>query len=509
MGETPILYAEHISKRFDTTQALDDVTFEVMPGEVHALVGENGAGKSTLVKIICGAHHSDAGRILLNGKECVIKGPKDALNHGIASIYQEFSLLQDMSVTSNLFVGREKTTALGIIKTKEMQQQARELCRTIGLDIDEKQTVSSLSTAEKQMLEIVKGIAFHAKIIFMDEPSAILTESEVQNLFSIIRSLTKKGVTIVYISHRLKEIFEIADRVTVLKDGKHVITAPIEDFKTKEDIVRYMIGREIVSDYYSRSVKHQVNMKEQVLSVKNLSGEKVQNISFNLYKGEILGFSGLVGAGRTEIVKMLFGADKSNKGEIWIRGNAVEISSPKQAIKNGIGFIPEDRAMEGIILEHSIRSNISLAVLDRLVSRGFINFKKQKGLVQDYINRMAIKLTGQNTLARQLSGGNQQKAIVAKWLATESKILIMDEPTRGIDVGAKAEIYRILRSLADQGVSLIIVSSELPETLSLCDRVLVVREGKIVAEVSREAATEELIMLYATGQKKENYESVG
>ncbi len=508
MEATPIISAKNISKRFLSTQALDGVTFNIKPGEVHALVGENGAGKSTLVKIICGAYQSDTGEILLNGKAAAIKSPKDALNNGIAAIYQEFSLLQKMSVTSNLFIGREQTGILGIAKYKDMQAQAKRLCESVGLEVDVKKPVELLSTAEKQLLEIVKGIAFNAKVIFMDEPSAILTESEVENLFGIIKKLTEKRVAIVYISHRLEEIFKVADCVTVLKDGKHIITAPIGHFKSKEDVIRYMIGREISNDFYGKSEGHIVDKSKVVLSTKNLSGEKISGISFELYKGEILGFSGLVGAGRTEIVKLLYGADKKKNGKVYINGSPVEIKTPKHAIQNGIGFVPEDRALEGIILGHSIRANVSLAILDQLIKFGIIDFKEQKKIVQTYVESMGIKLPSINTLAAKLSGGNQQKAIVAKWLATESKILIMDEPTRGIDVGAKADIYRILRRLADKGVSLIIVSSELPETLSICDRILVVREGKIASCISREEATEELVMLHATGQIKDNYESV-
>ena len=503
------LIASNISKRFASTQALENVSFSVLPGEVHALVGENGAGKSTLVKIICGAHKCDQGEIIINGNKVAIECPKDALEMGIATMYQEFNLLPDLSVTANLFIGREKTGALNIMKFREMQKEAKKLCHEIGLNVDERTLVASLSTAEKQLLEIVKGIVFKARIIFMDEPSAILTESEVHNLFRIIRKLTAEGVSIVYISHRLEEIFEIADIVTVLKDGKHVITAPIENFKSKEDVVRYMIGREISEDFYGKRIDENVDHTSEILSVRGLNSSKIRNASFKLYKGEILGLAGLVGSGRTEIVRLLFGADKKDSGQLKIDNKEVEITSPQQAIKNGIGLIPEDRALQGIILDQTIRSNVSLAIFHKLIKFGIVDFKLQKEIVIGFVKKLGIKLSSIESMAKNLSGGNQQKAIIAKWLATQSQILIMDEPTRGIDVGAKAEIYRILRELAAQGVSLIVVSSELPEILSLCDRILVVRDGQIVSELSHEEATEELIMLYATGQKQFCYESAG
>ena len=498
MASEILLEARRIVKDFPSTRALDNVSFDVRRGEVHALVGENGAGKSTLVKIICGAYRPNAGSLWIEGREIKVHSPHDAFKIGVATVYQEFNLLPDLSVLANLYLGREET-ALGFLRKKHMARFARENCARVGLEVDERTPVAKLSMAEKQLLEIAKAIAFKAKVIFMDEPTAVLTEIETRKLFEVIRLLKAQGLSVVYISHRINELFEIADRVTVLKDGKHVVTSPIGDFKSGEDIVKLMIGRETSADYYGKAREKETSEKV-VLSVQGLAGGKVKDASLELHEGEILGLAGLVGSGRTEIIRLITGADKKRTGRISVGGHKVRINSPRDSIRNRIGYVPEDRALQGVILDWGIVPNLSLAALKSISSVGFVRTKEERSLVKDCIDRLRIKTAGLNVLIKGLSGGNQQKVAVAKWLATNSKILILDEPTRGIDVGAKADIYRILRQLSDEGISLIIVSSELQELLNLCDRIIVVRNGRIITSIPRRDATEEVIMMYATGQ---------
>lgn len=494
-----ILEIKNISKHFGHIKALDNVSLEVNRGEIHALVGENGAGKSTLVKIICGAIKPDVGEILVEGKPVSISNPRDAFGLGIATMYQEFSLLQDMSIWENLFIGRENTREFGFLNIREMKKTAQELCAIVKLKKDVRTPVYFLSAAEKQLLEILKGIAFKAKIIFMDEPSATLTIEEVKYLFEIIRKLKDEGVSIVYISHRLGEIFEIADQVTILKDGRKVTSAPVNQFNNREDIVKLMVGRDIPEDFFGRKSFHAIDHNQSVLSVKNLNSEKVHDVSFNLYKGEILGFAGLVGAGRTEIMRLIFGADKKNSGQIKINNKLANITSPQIAIKNGLGLIPEERKTQGIFLEQSIKDNCSLSILNELSKFSFLNLKREREIVSNSVRQLGVKTDSIKSPVGSLSGGNQQKVVLAKWLANQKlNILILDEPTRGIDVGAKTEIYNILKNLAESGLSLIVVSSELNELLQICDRILVVRNGKIVADLSANEADEEKIMKYAT-----------
>lgn len=497
MSNEVILKLEHLTKAYGNFYALDDVSISFRKGSVHALVGENGAGKSTLVKCVCGATRASAGTIEIDGEVLTIANPFSGFEAGIATMYQEFNLLPDLTVAQNLFIGREKTYRGGWLNSRAMEQVCRELLMQIGLNVSPHEFVKNLSTAEKQMLEISKGIAFHSKIIFMDEPSALLTETEVQALFKVIRQLSASGTTVIYISHRLEEIFEIADTVSVLKDGKHIITAPIEDFHDKNDIIKYMIGREMDKNYFAVDETREPDTTAEILRVEHLKNENVDDVSFTLYKGEILGLAGLVGAGRTEIVRAIFGADPIESGSIYVEGKKTEIKNPADAIAAGIGFVPEERAREGIILSQSISSNLSIGLGKQIFPRGFLNIKLQQRLIQEYVERLNVKLGALEDKANSLSGGNQQKAIIAKWMATHSKILIMDEPTRGVDVGAKSEIYGILSNLTKQGISIIVVSSEMPEIINICDRILVISGHRVVNEFKREEATEKRILASA------------
>lgn len=492
-----VLGVENLTKMYGNFKALDDVTISFRKGSIHALVGENGAGKSTLVKCVCGATMVTAGKIYIDGKQQKIVDPFSAFEAGVATMYQEFNLLPDLTIVENLFIGRQDVYRGGWLKKKAMEERAKELLARIGLNLSPQEPVRNLSTAQKQMLEILKGIAFNSKLIFMDEPSALLTETEVQALFNVIRRLSQNGITVIYISHRLEEIFHIADTVSVLKDGKHVITAPITEFAGKDAVIKHMIGRDMDKNYFAVDESRQPDRNTEVLRVEHLKNNHVNDVSFSLYKGEILGLAGLVGAGRTEIIRAIFGADKLESGNIFVDGQQVKINNPADAIRNGIGLIPEERALQGIILSHSIRLNISMGIMDRIFTRGFLNERLQTRLVNEYVEKLNVKLRNIDVAASSLSGGNQQKAIVAKWMATRLRILFMDEPTRGIDVGAKSEIYQILAGLASAGISIIVVSSEMPEIINICDRTMVISDHRIVNEFTRNEVTEEKIMASA------------
>lgn len=489
-----LLEVKNLTKTFGSFKALDHVDIAFKKGEVHALVGENGAGKSTLIKCVCGAHPFDSGSMSLDGKDYEVRTPFDAFQAGITTMYQEFNLLADLSVTENLFLGREDTKKSGLLQKKEMQKQTQALLDELSLPISENTKIRSLPAAQKQMVEIMKGIKFNSRLIFMDEPSAILTETEVDALFAIIRKLVKRGITIVYVSHRMDEIFQIADTLTVLKDGAHVITAPIGHFKGKEDVAQYMIGRRMDSHYFSEDIPHAPDRTCEVLRVEHLKNDDVNDVSFSLYKGEILGLSGLVGSGRSEIIQAIFGATPLKEGNIYLHGKKVKIPNPHAAIKNGLAYVPEERALQGIILDASIKENLSISIPDKIYKYGLLQKKTQEHIVSDYTSRLNVKMNGIDAKAKSLSGGNQQKAILAKWLATDSEILILDEPTRGIDVGSKAEIYKILARIAAQGFSIIVVSSEMPEIMNICDRILVVSNHRIVDEMLAQEATEARIM---------------
>ncbi len=477
-------------------QALNNVDFSVLRGETHILLGENGAGKSTLVKILSGAYHKDAGEIFFDGEQIEISTPLDAQRKGISIIYQEFNLIPGLSVAENIFLGREPVKGNKLINWRVLNEDAKAILDKLHADVSPTALVATLSVAEQQLVEIAKALSFGAKLIIMDEPSATLTPAEIDRLFAVIRDLKRAGVSIIYISHHLDEIFEIGDRVTVLRDGELVATDDIKNV-TKDMIIRWMVGRDLTNTYPPRTT----TPGEVVLEVQNLSRRgELHDISFHLRRGEILGIAGLVGSGRTELVRALYGADPIDRGEIKLHGRTLAIKTPKESIKNGIGFLPEDRKQEGLVLEQSVKNNVTLANLVKVVKNGIISGSAEKAAVDEYVRNLGIRTVNQQVLIKNLSGGNQQKVVLAKWLFTDSDILIFDEPTRGIDVGAKYEIYQLMNRLTEQGKSVIMVSSELPEIIGMSDRVLVLHNGRITGEYTRDQFDQELIMKNAAGE---------
>ncbi len=486
---------KNIHKSFGTNRVLAGVDFDLREGEVHALMGENGAGKSTLMNILTGLHSRDEGTIVIDGQETYFGSPKEAEEKGIAFIHQELNIWPEMTVLDNLFIGKEPTSGLGFLNMKQMKALAKEQFGKLSVTIPLTQEAGECSVGQQQMIEIAKALMTKAKVIIMDEPTAALTEREIEKLFEVIRSLKKEGVSIVYISHRMEEIFTICDRITVMRDGKSVDTKPIPDTNFDE-VVRKMVGRELTERYPAR---HPVP-GDVVLEVKNISSKgKFENVSFSVRAGEIVGMSGLMGAGRTEMMRAIFGLDPLDSGEIWVRGKKVNIRKPDDAVKHGIGFITEDRKDEGLVLDFSVRENMALTNLFSFSSKGFISAKKELDFVDTLTKRLQIKTHTTETPARNLSGGNQQKVVIAKWIGIGPSVLILDEPTRGVDVGAKREIYQLMNELTERGVAILMVSSELPEVLGMSDRILVVHEGRISGEVSGENATQEQIMTLATG----------
>lgn len=491
-----ILEMKNISKAFYGVQALNNVDFSVLRGETHILLGENGAGKSTLVKILSGAYHKDAGEIFFDGEPIEISTPLDAQRKGISIIYQEFNLIPGLSVAENIFLGREPVKGNRLINWRVLNENAKAILDKLHADVSPTALVATLSVAEQQFVEIAKALSFGAKLIIMDEPSATLTPAEIDRLFAVIRDLKRAGVSIIYISHHLDEIFEIGDRVTVLRDGELVATDDIKNV-TKDMIIRWMVGRDLTNTYPPRTT----TPGEVVLEVQNLSRRgELHDISFHLRRGEILGIAGLVGSGRTELVRALYGADPIDRGEIKLHGRTLAIKTPKESIKNGIGFLPEDRKQEGLVLEQSVKNNVTLANLVKVVKNGIISGSAEKAAVDEYVRNLGIRTVNQQVLIKNLSGGNQQKVVLAKWLFTDSDILIFDEPTRGIDVGAKYEIYQLMNRLTEQGKSVIMVSSELPEIIGMSDRVLVLHNGRITGEYTRDQFDQELIMKNAAGE---------
>jgi ribose transport system ATP-binding protein len=486
----------HIGKQYPGVKALDDVSLTVGVGEVHALLGENGAGKSTLMKILAGAQPRDTGDILLNGKPVTIDSPQSAMELGISIIYQEFNLVPYLTVGENIFLGREPRAAIpGFVDFREMYRRSQEIIDRLGVRIDARATVEHLSIAQQQMVEIARATSRQSRIIVMDEPSATLTDHELKALFELIRQLKSEGVSVVYISHRLEEVFEVCDRATIMRDGHHVATRDVADL-TRDEIIRLMVGRELKDAI----PKVAATPGASALKVTNLRRNGVlHDVSFEVRAGEVLGFAGLVGAGRTETARAIFGADPIDGGTIEVFGKPVQIHSPQDAIRNGIGLVTEDRKQQGLVLGMTVRENTTLAHLDALASLGFIRRRQENEVAEKYRSDLAIKTPTIEQEARNLSGGNQQKVVLAKWLFTGSKILIFDEPTRGIDVGAKSEIYKLMNQLAAEGVAIIMISSELPEVLGMSDRILVMHEGKIAGELSRAEATQEKIMHLATG----------
>lgn len=498
INDSTYLNMKSICKSFNNTIVLDNVDFNVKRGEVHALLGENGAGKSTLVKILAGIYSADSGKVIIDGENVKINDSGDAQKLGISFIHQEFCLATNMMVYENVFMGRENEKQKSIFVNKnQMKKKTSELLNYLGVDFSESDYLYKLSIANKQMVEIAKALSLGTGTIIMDEPTSPLSTKEVDTLFKVIRDLQKKDISVIYISHRLEELHEIADRVTVLRDGKYISTHNIAEV-TKEELITDMVGRKLEEFYFKED-----NVRDEtVLEVKGLSvKDKVNNVSFCLKKGEILGVSGLVGAGRSEIVRALFGIDKKTKGSIIINGEECTIKSPQDAFKHGLLLVPEDRRVEGLTLDNSVSFNITISCLKNIFRGLSFKSKKEKDIVKNSIKELNIKTSGDDKLVRFLSGGNQQKVVIAKILNVPTKILMLDEPTRGIDVGAKSEIYSIMNRLTKKGIAIIMISSELPEIVNMSDRVLVVSRGKITADLQREEIGQEKIMYYATGGK--------
>jgi ribose transport system ATP-binding protein len=491
---TPVVTMKGISKRFPGVQALDHVDFEVYQGEVHALVGENGAGKSTLMKILSGIYAKDEGQIILDGQVVELRNPAEAQQHGIGVIYQEFDLAPNLTVTENIMLCREPASRLGWINQRECHRRAQEGLDALGIHIDLNAMVSQLKVGERQMVAIVKALSLNARIIVMDEPTSALGEHEIDLLFQIIKNLKSQNVSVVYISHRLEEIGRIADRVTVLRDGRLVGSIGVAEAST-DQIVSMMVGREL-KDFFR---KEEATIGDVVLEVRQLGSEGVvHDVSFQLRRGEILGFAGLIGAKRTETARLIFGLDRKDRGEVLIDGAPVDIESPEDAIRLGVALVPEDRKGQGLLVRWPISENVTLPRLDHFSSYGLVDVREEEKQSNTYIKSLGVKTPSVRQPVMYLSGGNQQKVVIAKWLMTEPRVLILDEPTRGIDVGAKAEIYALMSQLAKRGIGILLISSELPEIVGMSDRIIVMREGRITGELSRAEATEEKIMRFAT-----------
>lgn len=494
MGEV-ILTMKDIDKSFPGVHALDHVNFEVRRGEVHALMGENGAGKSTLMKVLTGIYKKDSGSITYEGKETEFHNTREAQDAGVVIVHQELNMLGHLTVAQNIFVGREFKKGIRI-DDKKMNEEAKKLFDRLHIDIDPTETMSNLTVGKQQMCEIAKAISHEAKVIIFDEPSAALTETEIEELFKIIRDLRSQQLGIVYISHRMDEIKVITDRVTVMRDGTYVGTLITAD-STKDDIINMMVGRVIYEDPKQHSmVKPDAPV---VLKVEHLNaGRMVQDVSFELHKGEILGFSGLMGAGRTETARAIFGADPKESGDIYINGEKVTINSPEDAVKCGIGYLSEDRKRYGIVVQKTVAENSTMATLEKYMKGIFIDKKAEREVAEKYVESLATKTPSVDQLVVNLSGGNQQKVVIAKWLVRNCDILIFDEPTRGIDVGAKNEIYKLMNKLAEEGKSIIMISSEMTEILRMSDRIVIMCEGKKTGEIGIEEASQEAIMNLAT-----------
>lgn len=478
---------EGISKSFGGVRALKSVDFEARSGEVHALMGENGAGKSTLIKILAGAYLKDEGRVFLDGEEVDIKNPKDALQHGVSVIYQEMALIGHLTVAENIMI--DEISSSRRVDWVNIQERSNRILEQLGFsDIDVRAPANSLPVAYQQVVEIAKALSRNARVLVFDEPTAVLTNKEVDKLFEIIASLREQGTCILYVSHRLEEIFRICDRISVLKDGAYVGTVEVASI-SKDELVTMMVGRELTDMYPERT--HEIG--DVLLEVKNLnSGEMVRDVSFSVRSGEVLGFSGLVGAGRTETMQAIFGARSLDSGEVLVEGKRVVNRLPRDGVKNGIGMVPEDRKSDGVLLSLPIAYNGTVSILDKLSDRfGRVDTKREQEVVGGLIRDLALKCASMFHPVSSLSGGNQQKVSLMKWLAAGGRVLILDEPTRGVDVGAKTEIYRIINKLAEQGLAIVMVSSEMPELIGECDRVLVMRQGKVTGELQGDQITEQ------------------
>lgn len=491
-----ILEMEEIEKSFPGVKALDHISLRVKPGEIHALIGENGAGKSTLMKILAGAYQKDAGEIRIDGKPVEIHSVKEAQSYGISIIHQELNLLEDLTVAENIFLGHFLQSKRGKLDWRRMEAQAQEVLDHLRIALDARAYIKTLGVGQKQMVEVAKALSYQARILIMDEPTAPLSNREVETLFETIRLLKKKGVAVIYISHHLEEIMEICDQATVIRDGKSIASFPLTGV-SMEEIVRWMVGRELKEQF----PKIRVPIGEERLRVENLcAGNLVKDVCFRVRAGEILGIAGLVGAGRTETVRAVFGIDEKTTGRIYVDGKEVRIRRPEDAIRAGIGFATEDRRNEGMVLTMDVGQNITLASLNRFGSPARLSLGKEKKAVLDSIAQLKIKTPSYRQPVQNLSGGNQQKVVLAKWLQSGAKIMIFDEPTRGIDVGAKVEVYQIINELIKQGAAVVMISSELPEILGMSDRVAVMCQGRIAAVLENDGnLTQEKIMSYAVG----------
>ena len=494
MGDL-ILSMKGITKSFSGVAALKNAALDLKAGEVVALMGENGAGKSTLMKILTGIYSKDSGEIQYMGQEVCFKGPAESEEAGISIVHQELNMMNDLTVAQNLFIGREEMNGF-LIDDKKMNEKARELFKVLKIDINPAEKIGNLTVGKQQMVEIAKAISSKAKVIIFDEPTAALTDSEIEELFKVIRDLKKQGTGMVYISHRMDEINVISDRVIVMRDGEYVGTLITKEC-SKDDIIKLMVGRAIFGE--PKTASNVAKDAPVVLKCENLNrGKAVKDVSFELRKGEILGFSGLMGAGRTEVARLIFGADKKDSGKIFINGKEVTINTPEDAVAHGIGYLSEDRKRYGLIVDKSVEENTVISSLNDFVKGIFIDKAKSKEVSKKYVESLKTKTPGVSQLVKKLSGGNQQKVVIAKWLVRNSDILIFDEPTRGIDVGAKSEIYALMERLAKEGKSIIMISSELPEVLRMSDRVIVMCEGRITGILDIAEANQEVIMQSAT-----------
>ena len=499
MDPENILVMENISKSFPSVKALDDVRLTVHKGSVHALMGENGAGKSTLMRVLIGLYARDSGTIFFKGQQVEIPDTSTALKMGISMIHQELSPVPNMTIAENIFLGREPLTKFGLINKRKMNKDTRDLLDKLKISLDPNTMMKDISIANTQMIEIAKAISYDSSLIIMDEPTSAITDREIESLFGMIRSLTDRGVAIIFITHKLDEVFKIADKITVFRDGQYIDTVDA-DAITKDQLIAMMVGRELTNIF----PKEDAEIKEVVLEVRNLSRKgKVNNVSFVLKRGEILGLAGLMGAGRTEIIEGIFGIEKIDAGEIYVKGQRVSIRNPQDAISQGMALLTEDRRKTGILSVLPVRDNMVVASLGRFLRFGLLQPRKIEETCDEEKQKLEIKTPSMNQLIKLLSGGNQQKVLVSRWLLTSPDILILDEPTRGIDVGAKAEIHRLMSQLAQEGKAIIMISSELPEILGMSDRILVMYEGNMTGEFDRDEANQESIMMAATGTVKQ------
>lgn len=488
MDNNYILTLKNITKEFPGVKALDDVTINIERGTIHGLVGENGAGKSTLIKVLAGIYQPNKGEIILDGKPCRFNSPIEARRAGISVVHQEIKLAEPLSVAENMFLGNVQLKN-GLVDWKGMRRRAREIVEDLGMDIDINAQVSSLTVAKKQIVEIMHAINNNSRILIMDEPSAVLTDRELEVMFRIVKQLRNKGITIIYISHRLDEIFGLCSNVSVLRDGRHIDTIPVASVD-RQGLINMMVGREMGQEY----PKEVGNVGGTILEVKNLSRGILQDISFEVKSGEVFGISGLVGAGRTELARAILGIDKPESGEVYVRGKKVHYRTFADAIRDGLGLIPEDRKLQGLVQIMSVKRNTTLVNMKRVLRAGVISSSLEEKLSKEYADKLHVVTPSMETEVQYLSGGNQQKVVIAKWLFQNSEILFLDEPTRGIDVGAKAEIYRLINRMAKEGKTIIMISSEMPELLGMCDRIMVMHEGHKMGELNAAEATQEKIM---------------